>query len=165
MSFLFRLAFQSGLLRSVFIQNVLMFSFYPLRATCPSYFILVFLGEFAKLWKATISFVLSVCPSVRPFTWIQLGSHWADFHEIWYFSIFRNPVQKIQVSLRTYKRNGYFTRIPTYTFDHISLISCYNEKYFRQNCRESQNTHIMFNKFFFRKSYCYEITWKNNIAD
>jgi hypothetical protein len=26
----------------------------------------------------------------------QLGSHWTDFHEIWYLSIFRKPVQKIQ---------------------------------------------------------------------
>jgi hypothetical protein len=33
----------------------------------------------AKLRKATIDFVMSVCPSV----WIeQLGSHWTDFHEI-----------------------------------------------------------------------------------
>jgi hypothetical protein len=37
------------------------------------------LGAFAKLRKATISFVLSVRPSVRM---EQLGSHWTDFHEI-----------------------------------------------------------------------------------
>ena len=39
----------------------------------------VFLGAFVKLRKATISFVMSVRPSVRL---EQLGSHWTDFHEI-----------------------------------------------------------------------------------
>jgi len=43
------------------------------------------LGAFAKLRKATISFVLSVCPSVHM---EQLGSYWADFHEISMFEYF-----------------------------------------------------------------------------
>jgi len=34
-----------------------------------------------------------VCPPVRM---QQLGSHWTDFHEIWYMSI-RISVEKIQV--------------------------------------------------------------------
>jgi hypothetical protein len=39
----------------------------------------MFLGAFAKLRKATISFVMFVRPSFR----VQhLGSHWTDFHEI-----------------------------------------------------------------------------------
>jgi hypothetical protein len=37
------------------------------------------LGAFAKLRKATVSFVTSVCLSVRM---EQVGSHWTDFHEI-----------------------------------------------------------------------------------
>jgi hypothetical protein len=37
-----------------------------------------FLAAFAKLRKATISFVMYVCLSVS----IELGSHWMDFHEI-----------------------------------------------------------------------------------
>ena len=40
---------------------------------------MVFLGAFAKLRKVTVSFVMSVCPSVRV---KQLGSHWTEFHEI-----------------------------------------------------------------------------------
>jgi hypothetical protein len=39
---------------------------------------------------------LSVCPSI---CMEQLGSHWTDFHEILYLSIFRKSVEKIQVSL------------------------------------------------------------------
>jgi len=37
------------------------------------------LDPFSKLRKATISFVMSFCLSVRM---EQLGSHWTDFHEI-----------------------------------------------------------------------------------
>jgi len=35
------------------------------------------LGALAKLRKATISYVMSVCMA-------HLGSPWTDFHEIWY---------------------------------------------------------------------------------
>ena len=43
-----------------------------------------FFAEFAKLLKATISYVMSVRPSVRlsPARMEQLGSHWTDFDEI-----------------------------------------------------------------------------------
>ena len=61
---------------------------------------------FAKLRKATIFFVMSVRPSVRM---EKLGSHWSDFHEILYFSIFRKTVNKIQVSLKSNKNNRSFT--------------------------------------------------------
>jgi len=39
--------------------------------------------------------VVSSCLSVRM---EQLGCHWPDFHEIWYFGIFRKSVMKIQVT-------------------------------------------------------------------
>ena len=49
-----------------------------------------FSRKFAKLRKATISFVMFVRPSVRPSLRMQqLGSHWTDFREILYLSIFR----------------------------------------------------------------------------
>jgi hypothetical protein len=42
-----------------------------------------------------------VCLSACLFVRIeQHGSHWADFYEIWYLSIFRKCVQKIQVLLK-----------------------------------------------------------------
>jgi hypothetical protein len=44
-----------------------------------------FLGAFAKLRKATISFVMFVR---LPFRMKELGYRWSDFHEIWYFSDF-----------------------------------------------------------------------------
>jgi len=59
-----------------------------------------FLGAFAKLRKATISYIMSVHLSVRM---EQLGSHWEEFHEIWYLRIFRKSVENIQVSLKSDK--------------------------------------------------------------
>ena len=53
----------------------------------------------------------------------QLGSHWTDSHDIWYLSIFRRPVEKMQVSLKSDKYNGHFTWRPICIFDHISLSS------------------------------------------
>jgi len=55
--------------------------------------------------------------SGRPsFCMEQLVSHWSDFHEILYFSIFRNIVEEIQVSLKSVKNKGYFTRKRMYFF-------------------------------------------------
>jgi hypothetical protein len=55
-----------------------------------------FSGTFAKLRKATISFAmsacLSICLSVRK---EHRGSHWMDFHENGYMSIFLKSDRKI----------------------------------------------------------------------
>jgi len=56
-------------------------------------FFIHLLGAFAKLRKVTISFVMSICPCVRM---EQLGSHWADYQEILYLSIFRTSVKNMQ---------------------------------------------------------------------
>jgi hypothetical protein len=52
-----------------------------------------FLSAFAKLPKAIVSFVI-VCPSVHMG---QIGSHWTDFDDIQYLSIFRTSEEKIRV--------------------------------------------------------------------
>jgi hypothetical protein len=70
------------------------------------------------------SLCLSVCPSVRlPARTKQLVCHWTDFCVIGYFIIFRKSVEKIQVSLQSDKNNRYFTCIPIYISDQISLSS------------------------------------------
>ena len=43
-------------------------------------------SRFCKLRKETINFVMSVRLSVHM---ERVGFHWVDFHEIFYFSIFR----------------------------------------------------------------------------
>jgi hypothetical protein len=45
--------------------------------------------------KTTISCV--VCPSIRM---EHLAPHWTDAHKIWYFSVFRTSVEKIQILLK-----------------------------------------------------------------
>jgi hypothetical protein len=70
-----------------------------------------FLGTFAKLQKATISFVLSVRPSIRV---EQLCPYSMDFHEIWYLRIFQKSVGKIQVWLKSNKDDGYITQRSMY---------------------------------------------------
>ena len=90
---------------------------------------LTFLGAFAKISKSDQK-LRYVCPSVRM---EQLGFHWTDFHEIWYYNIFRKSVQKIQVSLKSDNNNRYFTcGRPIYIIVHISLNSSYDEKCFKQ---------------------------------
>jgi hypothetical protein len=56
--------------------------------------------------------------------------------------------RKNQVSLKADYNNGHFTGRPICSFDNISLISSYNEKCFRKNYRENQNTRFMFNIVF-----------------
>ena len=81
-------------------------------------------GAFAKFRKATVSFVMSdcvFCLSVRLTGRMeQLDSHWTDFHEIWYLSIFRKYVGIIKISLTSSKNNGYFTWRPIYIFFIVS---------------------------------------------
>jgi hypothetical protein len=70
------------------------------------------LGAFAKLGKATICFVMSVRMSFRM---EQHGFHWNYSHEIWCLKIFRNPVEKIEVSLKSDKLNGTLILLPVIT--------------------------------------------------
>jgi hypothetical protein len=86
--------------------------------------------------KATISFVISVCMSVH----MELGFHWTDFHEVWYFRIFRTSVEKIEVSLKCDKNNAYFTKAVKDT-----------------------KTHILVSINFFPKIVAYMLMWKNTV--
>ena len=78
----------------------------------------------------------------------QLSSHWTDFHEFWYLSVFRKYVEEIEVSLKSDKNNGYFTWRPFYICYHISLNSSENEKCSDRLCRENQNIYFTFNNFY-----------------
>ena len=98
---------------------------------------------------------LYVCPSIHM---EQLGSRWTDFHEIWYWRLFRKSVEKIQVSLMLDKNNRYFT----WRHCTFSIISCSvllgMKNISDKSCRETRNTHFMFNNFLWK------IMWKNIVA-
>jgi hypothetical protein len=88
------------------------------------------LGPFTELRKATLS-----CPSLHPSLclsvclsgWLsacnKLGSHWTGFYCIWYLILFRKSVEKIHVSLKSDKNNGYFTWTCFHIYGNISLSS------------------------------------------
>jgi hypothetical protein len=122
---------------------------------------------FRRLLKiAKNNYQLHACLSVRPSVHMaQLGSHWRDFYESWYLSIFLKTVEKIKVSLNSHKKNGYFTRKPINIFDRISLSSSWNKKCFGQFL-EKIETHILCSVtvFFFLESHAIcEIIWKNTV--
>jgi hypothetical protein len=66
------------------------------------------------LRKATIIFVMSVCPSARPSVWNNSAPE--NFHKIWYLIIFRKSAKKIQVSLKFDNNNGYYAWRPIYQY-------------------------------------------------
>jgi hypothetical protein len=88
------------------------------------------LGVFPKLIKATISFIISVRPPTRQIL-IKLN--------IWFF---RKPVEKVQLSLKSDKNNGYFTGRLFYIYHSISLNYSQNENCSDENCNKTDNVRI-----------------------
>jgi len=101
------------------------------------------LGAFAKLRKATISFV-------RPSTWTQLGSHWTDFHGISYMSIFLNSVVKNSSSTKIWPESWLFTWRPIYNFD-----LCRSAFKIKQMVYYVKNTTIVHNYWYFIIATCF----------
>ena len=107
---------------------------------------------------------MSVCPSVRlsvrPHGTTRLPLDRFPWNLI--LEYFWKYVVKFNFSLKSDKTNDYFTWRPIYISDHNSLSFSQNERYFKQICRENQNTQVMFSKvFFFENRAVYEIIWKN----
>jgi hypothetical protein len=67
-----------------------------------------------------------VYPTVCPSTWNNSAPTGRIFmkYDIW---VFFNSVEKIKVSLKFLKNNGYFTWRPMHIYDHISPSSSYSE--------------------------------------
>jgi len=66
----------------------------------------IILGDFSKLQKVTVSFNMSLCPSVRlSIRMEQLDSHWT----VMKLNIFPKYAHKIGVSLKSDRNNEYIT--------------------------------------------------------
>ena len=90
-----------------------------------------FLGALAKLRKATISFVMSVCLSIRPHGTPPFSLNGFPLNLI--LSIFRKIRRENSSFLKIWQEKRVL-RMETYVhYDNISLSSSSNEKYFRQN--------------------------------
>jgi len=116
-----------------------------------------FLGALPKLQKLLASPNLSVRPSLHT----ELGSNWSDFREIWFLSIFRKSVQKIQVSLKSKKNSGYFTwrRIHFFIISRSFLLRIKNISE-KKMYRKSKHTFLS-NHFF--KSCRLWVNVKNSV--
>jgi len=79
---------------------------------------------------------LSVC--ARGVTRLPL----VDFHEIWYLTMFRKSVEKIQFSLKSDKNEGFFIWY---------LAQFFLERKTFHTKRVENNTHFMFNNILFSK--------------
>ena len=115
---------------------------------------LSFSGPFVKLRNANVSFVMSVCPSVRPPARNDGASAGRNFVnlilEFFCFFFFENASRKFTFD-ESRNNNGYFTeQLCTVMIIFRSLlleIRNVSDK----RCRENQNTHFVFNNFFSRK--------------
>jgi hypothetical protein len=110
------------------------------------------------LQKATISFVMSICPSVRPSKSLSVPPHGTTplpLHGYSWYLIFdfpSNVCRETSSFIKSGKNNRYCTWRPVCIYDKISLSSSKKNRRFRQSCRENKNTHFMSNTFFSRKS-------------
>jgi hypothetical protein len=82
-----------------------------------------FLGEFSKLRKALISFVMSVRLSVCPSAWNNSVPTGRIFIKFGVLSIFRKSVEKIQVLLKHDKNDGHSTWMLIYIYGRMSPSS------------------------------------------
>jgi len=96
------------------------------------------LGAFAELRKATISFVVSVRPCTSNSS-VPIGQIFMKL-DIWAF--FRKSVEKIQVSLKSDKDGGYFTRRRMCIYDTPRLLLGMRNVSGKRRIK-AQNTHLI----------------------
>ena len=85
------------------LQALLLSCWNKYLTECSTYGFLHILRHFYKIVKCDcwlLYVCLAVYQSVRPSVCMEyIGSHWTDFHKIWFLSIFIGSFKKIQVSL------------------------------------------------------------------
>ena len=91
-----------------------------------------FLCAFAKITKSDY-WLRHVCPSAWNIS-APTGRIFMKF-DIWIF--FRKSVEKIYVSIKSDKNNGYFTWRTVHIYDNIPLNSSYNEKCLKQKIQRN----------------------------
>jgi hypothetical protein len=98
-----------------------------------------FLGAFAKLRKATTSFVMSVRSSV---SMKLLGCHMTDFSEIWCLRIFRKYVEKLQFLSNLTKITDALREDPCTFMIVLRRILLRMRNVSDTSCIENQNSHM-----------------------
>jgi hypothetical protein len=120
-----------------------------------TYILYKFLGAFAKLPKAIINFVMSVCPSVRM---EQIGCHWTDFSEIWW-GVFFNYLS------RNFKFHYTLTRITGTLHEDLCTFKIkYHWIILRmRNVSDKFVEKSKHSDFFLENRAVREIIWKNTV--
>jgi hypothetical protein len=91
----------------------------------------------------------------------QLGSHSTDFHEIIRLSTFWKICQENSSVIRNVPRISGTLHEDRYKFLSASRAFLLRMKNLSdKSCRENQNTHFVFNNFFFENRAVYEISGK-----
>jgi len=89
-----------------------------------------------------------ICPSVLlPVRLEQLDFHWRNTLENLCLRIFPKSFDRIQVSLKSDKNNGYFVWRPIHIYE-TSLIFLRMRNISDNSCKESHNTHFTYSNFF-----------------
>jgi hypothetical protein len=103
---------------------------------------------------------LSVRPSIHPSAWNNSDPTKRVFMRFDMWAFFRKSAEKVQVSLKPDKNNGYVTwrHYDIMTASRWTLLGMRNVS--DKRCTESQNRYFIFNTFF-RKSYRLWVIWKN----
>ena len=118
--------------------------------------------------------IFSRSPVAKSVTWIRSNLSvclytWKSAHTGWIFtkfdmSIFRKSAEKIKVSLKLNKNNGYYKWRPIYIFITSLSVILRMRNVSDKSCRENQrNTHFMFSDLFFENLAVYDTTWKNSV--
>jgi len=72
----------------------------------------------------------------------QFGFHWTYFRDIVHMNIFRKPTEKIQVSLKSDKDTGYFTKIHMWLVIISRPVLLRTRNVCDQMYREARHTHF-----------------------
>jgi len=97
----------------------------------------------SKLYLQPLVYIPMWWPVVAKATWqlwINKFYYKAASCCYFYWGIYDARIHEYEISLKSDKSNGYFTWRPIYIFYHISLNFSWNEKYFRQICRQNHST-------------------------
>ena len=118
------------------------------------------LGLLAKLRKATIGLVMSVCPHET--TGLPLVENFIKF-DIWlsFEILFRKF--KIQWNLPTITSTLHADRYTFFITSRSVLLRMRNVS--DKSCTENQNTQFVFSNVFFENPALYEIMWKKYIVE
>ena len=94
---------------------------------------------------------------------LSAWNNWTTYGRIFMkfgtWGFFLKPVEKKQVSLKSGRKNGYFTWTPTNIYDNTSLNSSWNEKFFSQNLLKVK-THTSCLIVLFENRAFHEKMWK-----